>query len=97
MGGSRVAVEVCYALPHDQLTLALEIESGATLRQAIERSGILQRCPEIDLARSNVGIFGNVRGLDETVADGARIEIYRPLTVDPKEARRRAARKTKEA
>jgi len=87
-----VAVEVVYALPDRQIVVSVEAGPGATLREVIERSGILQRCPEIDLARQRVGTFGRVRGLDEAVAPGERIEIYRPLPSDPKEMRRRRAK-----
>lgn len=87
-----MAVEVVYALPDRQIVVSVEAGPGATLREVIERSGILQRCPEIDLARQRVGTFGRVRGLDEAVAPGERIEIYRPLPSDPKEMRRRRAK-----
>lgn len=87
-----MAVEVVYALPDRQIVVSVEAGPGATLREVIERSGILQRCPEIDLGRQRVGTFGRVRGLDEAVAPGERIEIYRPLPSDPKEMRRRRAK-----
>lgn len=84
-------VEVIYALPDRQVVLGVEVTAGATLREAIERSGILRQCPEIDLTRHKVGVFGRLRGLDEEVAPGDRVEIYRPLPADPKEMRRRRA------
>lgn len=91
MADSRIRVEVCYALAHEPLNVELEMDAGASVRQAIEQSGLLQRCPEIDLAINAVGIFGRVRKLDELVGAGDRVEIYRPLSMDPKEARRRRA------
>jgi putative ubiquitin-RnfH superfamily antitoxin RatB of RatAB toxin-antitoxin module len=87
----RVAVEVAYACAPEPLVLALEVEEGATLREAIERSGVLAHCPEIDLAVNGVGVFGLPRGLHEAVAAGDRVEIYRPLPEDPKALRRRRA------
>lgn len=87
-----IAIEVAYARPGEPLVVALEVEPGTTLRGAIERSGLLQRCPDIDLAKMGTGVFGRARGLDEAVAAGDRVEIYRPLPVDPKEVRRRRAR-----
>lgn len=87
-----IAVEVAYAGPGEPLVVALEVASRTTLRGAIERSGLLERCPEIDLAKMGTGVFGRARGLDEPVAAGERIEIYRALPVDPKEVRRRRAR-----
>ena len=86
-------VEVVYALPGQAALARVELLPGATLREAIERSGLLARFPEIDLARSRVGVFGRVRALEEPVAAGDRVEIYRPLAADPKERRRRRARK----
>jgi len=87
-----IAIEVAYAGPGEPLVVALDVEPGTTLRGAIERSGLLHRFPEIDLARAGAGVFGRARGLDELVAPGDRVEIYRPLPVDPKEVRRRRAR-----
>jgi uncharacterized protein len=87
-----LAIEVAWAGPGEPLVIALEVEPGTTLRGAIERSGLLQRCPDIDLAKMGTGVFGRARGLDEAVAAGDRVEIYRPLPVDPKEVRRRRAR-----
>lgn len=92
LSARRLAVEVAYARAPAPLVIALEVPAGATVREAIARSGLLERCPEIDLARCGVGVFGRVRGLDEPVAEGDRVEVYRPLPQDPKERRRRAAR-----
>lgn len=87
-------VEVVYALRDRQVLLTLEVEEGTTARQAVERSGVLQRFPEIDLARAGLGIFGRVVAPDTRLRDGDRVEIYRSLIADPKDARRtRAARR----
>lgn len=91
MGLGQIAVEVCYALPHEQVVVRLHLDAGATLRKAIEQSGLLQRFPQIDLAQARVGVFGKLRGLDERLEDGDRVEIYRALGADPKEARRERA------
>lgn len=85
------AVEVCYALPERTELLAVEVEPGATVQQAIERSGLLHSHPEV--ARCGVGIFGRACDRGDLVQPGDRVEIYRPLNVDPKEMRRRAARR----
>jgi len=87
-----IAIEVAYAGPGEPLVIALEVEPGTALRGAIERSGLLRRCPDLDLAKMGTGVFGRARGLDEIVAAGDRVEIYRPLPVDPKEVRRRRAK-----
>lgn len=88
---ARLAVEVCYARPDEQRVIRIRLEPGTTLRQAIERSGILREFPEIDLPRCGVGVFGRPRALEDAVSAGDRIEIYRPLLADPKEIRRRRA------
>ncbi len=87
-----LAVEVVYALHGEQVIIALEVEPGATLRQVIERSGLLTRFPEIVLSKNHIGVFGKLCELEEPVQAGDRIEIYRPLAADPKERRRQRAR-----
>jgi putative ubiquitin-RnfH superfamily antitoxin RatB of RatAB toxin-antitoxin module len=71
----------------------VEVEGGATVREAIERCGLLRRYQEIDLARNQIGIFSRPVSLEHRVRTGDRIEIYRPLKIDPKERRRRRADK----
>lgn len=94
MTKQRIVVEVVYATPELQVLETVELRSGATVAQAISASGLLARFPEIDLARQAVGIFGaRVRPTDP-VAHGDRVEIYRPLQADPKEMRRRRARRS---
>jgi putative ubiquitin-RnfH superfamily antitoxin RatB of RatAB toxin-antitoxin module len=87
----RIAVHVAYATPEEQVIVAIYVPSGATVQEAIEISGLLDRFPDLDLAVNRVGIFGRLRRLDDMVKAGERIEIYRPLRADPKEARRRRA------
>ena len=86
-------VEVVYALPARQIVIALEVEEGTSVRQAITASDVLQQCPDIDLARAPAGIFGKVVSLDAPLMNGDRIEIYRPLIADPKEIRRGRAKR----
>jgi len=88
-----VNVEVAYAKPDDQVIVVLAIPEGATVDAAIKASGLLERFPEIALSEINAGIFGVVCKLDQLVKEGDRIEIYRPLRHDPKEARRQRALK----
>lgn len=87
-----IQVEVAYARPDIQRIISLEVEEGSTVETAILRSGILEAFPEIDLTRLSVGIFSKPRLLSDQVFQGDRVEIYRPLMMDPKEARRRKAR-----
>ena len=84
-------VEVAYALPDEQVILPLEVRPGATVRGAIEASGILQRFPEIDLEVNKVGIFGKLSKLDKPLRPHDRVEIYRKLIADPKAVRKQRA------
>lgn len=82
-------IGIAYAAPTRQAWLSVEVPDGASVKDAIERSGILQQFPEIDLEQQKVGIFSKLTKLDVTLADGDRIEIYRPITCDPKTVKRR--------
>lgn len=86
-------VEVVYALPGAEDAVTVRLPPGGTVRDAILGSGMLLRHPEIDLAAQKLGIFGRPVTAEKAVADGDRVEIYRALLIDPKEARRRRASK----
>jgi len=88
---ATLTIEVVYALPGAQDAVTLRLAPGATLRDAVGRSGLLERHPEIDLAVQKLGVFGAPAAPDRPLADGDRVEIYRALVMDPKEARRRRA------
>ena len=90
----HVLVEVAYALPHRQRLLSVRVPAGATVAVAVRASGLLDEFPEVDLARSKVGIFGRRVSLDQAVRDGDRVEIYRELIADPKAARRARAERS---
>ena len=90
---STITVEVAYALPDRQVILAAVVPANSTAHQAIELSGIIEKFPEIDLAKNKIGIFSRLVPLSQTLQAHDRVEIYRPLIADPKAARReRAAR-----
>ncbi|BDX06028.1 RnfH family protein [Planctobacterium marinum] len=89
-------VEVVFALPEKQTLLDLMVVEGSTVESVIKQSGMLERYPEIDLTKNAVGIWNRTCKLQDETRDGDRIEIYRPLIADPKEARRRRAEKAKE-
>ena len=97
---AMINVEVAYALPDRQFLISLKVPYGTTALQAIDRSDLRQKLPELDI--SKVGIFSQVLG-SKGLADadiyelqqGDRVEIYRPLTLDPKEIRRRRAEEAK--
>ena len=80
---ARLRIEVVRARPERQETIALELEQGATVRMALQAAGMPLDQP--------VGIYGRRVALDARLADGDRVEIYRPLRAEPKEARRRRA------
>ena len=90
-------VEVVYALPGVAHVVPLQLPQGASIADAIQHSGLLQRCPEIDLAKNQVGIFSTQKPLATRLSEGDRVEIYRPLLIDPKEARRRRAKQQRAA
>lgn len=88
---NKIKVEVAYAKPDVQVLIPLTVEEGTTVRQAIELSGVLSRFPEIDLAKSKLGIFSKLAKADTVLRDKDRVEIYRPLIADPKEVRKQRA------
>jgi hypothetical protein len=87
----RIHVQVAYALPDRQDIVTIELPEGASAQQAVEASGLLQKHPEIDLARNKLGIFAKLVKADQVLRDRDRVEIYRALIADPKEVRRQRA------
>ena len=86
-----IQVEVCYALPQKTHLVALKLPAGATLAQALEQSGLLEKCPEIDPKKGKFGVFAKLSKPDTVLRDRDRVEIYRPLIADPKEVRKQRA------
>ena len=84
-------VEVAYALADKQSLLTIEVERGATLKDAIEASGILESFKQIDLTKDRVGIFSKFASLDTILQEKDRVEIYRSLVADQKEVRKELA------
>lgn len=93
MSNHENKVEVAYATPEIQRIFTVYVAPGSTIESAILCSGVLTIFPEIDLTQQKVGIFSKQKKLSDLVSDGDRIEIYRPLTIDPKDARRKRAGK----
>ena len=87
----QITVEVAYVRPGEQMLERLQVDADASVESVIRQSGALERFPEIDLAVNKVGVFGKATALNATLNDGDRVEIYRPLIADPKEARKRRA------
>ena len=75
-------VSAAFAKPTVQVWRNLDVPEGATVREVIERSGLLDQFPEIDLATHKVGIFGALAKLDKPVKPGDRVEVYRPIHPD---------------
>ncbi len=86
-------VEVAYARPGQQAIIQVSLPKGATLEEAIQASGVLEQFSEIELDKNKVGIFGKLTQRDQPLRPGDRVEIYRPLLADPKQARRERAAK----
>lgn len=95
----KITVEVAYALPQQQRIISLQVEPGCTAFEAVEQSGIARFFQELDIASAEMGIFGKAVPDPRTHAlkAGDRVEIYRPLIIDPKEARKARAAKVKAA
>lgn len=88
---TTIRVEVAFAAPDRQVLLPVELPPGATVADAIIASGIERQFPVYDLSRLPCGIWGRQAGRDQRLSHGDRVEIYRPLAADPREARRALA------
>ena len=95
MADTLINVEVVYAQATAQRLLRLQVPTGTTARQAVERSGLAAECAELDLQACPLGIFGKALADAQTreLEEGDRVEIYRPLLADPKEVRKQRAAK----
>lgn len=93
MSNALIRVEVAYATPERQKLVVVQLPELATVSAAIEASGLLMDFPDIPKQGLTVGIFGNVCPVTHLLKSGDRVEIYRPLQHDPKEARRQRAAK----
>jgi hypothetical protein len=92
MMGEMIRVEVVYALPGGAEVVPLSLPAGATAGEAVQASGLLDKHPEIDLARTNkLGIYAKLVKADSALRDRDRVEIYRPLIADPKAVRKKRA------
>jgi len=91
MSESVIDVEVAFAKSDNQLIIQVKLLPGSSVQDAINESGILNQRPEIDVTTLKVGVFGKVCDLEKTLEQGDRVEIYRPLTQNPMDARRNRA------
>jgi putative ubiquitin-RnfH superfamily antitoxin RatB of RatAB toxin-antitoxin module len=86
-GDAQLEVEVAYALPNQQRIVRVNVSNGARVVDAIHASRLLSEFPEIDLAVNAVGVWGKAVALEQVLRARDRVEIYRPLAVDPMQAR----------
>lgn len=101
MTKARLNIEIVYALPDDQTVSELTVDEGATVEDAIVQSGLLDKKfsdPALNIIKNKtpVGIYAERVGWQDLLQDGDRIEIYRPLQIDPMEARRARAKSQQE-
>lgn len=103
-GAASIEVEVVFADPDKQSLIRLSVPQGSTALEAVKRSGILAQFPHLELDKASFGIFSRLLdgrstpAVDEYVLEaGERVEIYRPLLIDPKQARLRRAARAKKA
>ncbi|MEM8594374.1 MAG: RnfH family protein [Pseudomonadota bacterium] len=92
---NTITVEVAFALLHKQRIIELDVPVGTTAKDAVAQSNIAAQFPEHDVLNADVGIFGKSVKADTVLNAGDRVEIYRPLIVDPKEVRKRRAEEAK--
>jgi len=92
-----IDIEVAYATAEQQLIVQVSVPVGTNLRRAVALSGIIKAFPELDVTNAALGLYGRKVAQPEAqaVSIGDRIEIYRPLIIDPKQARMNRAAKTK--
>lgn len=92
-----IAIEVAYAQPHKQKIVKLTVAAGTTVREAALLANLADEFPELDAENAKLGVFGKtvVQPESELVQEGDRVEIYRPLIIDPKQARLNRAAKNK--
>ena len=93
--GPPIRVSVAYVGPEEEFFRAIDVPADSSVGEAVRRSGVLEACPEIDLDSHKLGIFGKLAKAEQRLAEGDRVEIYRPLIADPKEARKRRAEEGK--
>lgn len=88
---ARIELDVACALPEKQLLSKISVDAGTTARDALLNSGLQPEFPEVDFAACPLGIWGKPVDDDYRLLDGDRLEVYRPLLIDPREARRQLA------
>ncbi len=88
-----IRVEVAYARPDQQRLVELELPPGTTAGEALEHANLAAEFPELATGEPDIGIFSRPVTPDTVLSPGDRVEVYRPLQVDPKAQRRDRARR----
>ncbi len=91
----RISISVAYALPDNSFWQTLHVDKGTTAREAVEKSGVLELFSELKADSLTLGIYARPVKPDQVLAEGDRVEIYRPLLVDPRTVPRKAKTKKK--
>ena len=94
MPDDDISVEVAFATPDTQVLIAVRLAPGSDVESALESSGVYERFPDYELRRCATGIWGRVVPRNRQLRDGDRVELYRPLRLDPRDARRERAART---
>ena len=92
MVNMALRIEFAFATPEEQMLEALDVPDGSTIADVIDASGVRARFPRIDVDALDAGIWGRVQSRDTRVTEGDRVELYRNLLIDPREARRLRAK-----
>ncbi len=90
-GAGKLLIEVAVAWPEFQVVIPIRLPEGATVADALTAAGMDERFPQLELHPDRLGVFGEKRKPTDVLKYGDRVEVYRPLKVDPKQARRLAA------
>ena len=91
----KIRVELAYLKPSLQTVLVVNIAAGSTILLALQESKLLELFPELELEQLILGIFSEIKTLDTKLVAGDRVEVYRPLVIDPKQARLDRVKKQK--
>ena len=87
----NIDVEFVFATPEDQFLVEVRLPEGASIADVIEASGVRERFPDIKVDTLDAGVWGKFRERDTLVQSGDRVELYRELLIDPRDARRARA------
>ncbi len=93
---AKINISVCYGEFEKQVELPCSVEEGCAAKEAVEQSGVLQQFPAIMEEALVLGVFSKKVSLDYVMQPGDRLEIYRPLEIDPKAARLLRAQRAKQ-